>query len=98
MSQGLLLSEVAPDAPPSSPRLVARNRLISGLSCALIVVETEINGGAMYAARFAREQGRPVYTLDLPASGNRELLRTGAKALDPNLSNFASLFEDLCHA
>ena len=31
----------------------------------------------MYTARFAREQGRPVYTFDLPASGNQALIRDG---------------------
>ncbi len=72
--QGCILSEVAPDAPPSAPRLVARNRIISGLSRALIVVETAVDGGAMHAARFAKKQGRPIFTLDLPASGNQQLL------------------------
>jgi predicted Rossmann fold nucleotide-binding protein DprA/Smf involved in DNA uptake len=62
------------------------------------VVETEINGGAMYAARFARDQGRPIYALDLPASGNRELLSSGATALNLDLSNMERLLEDLCHA
>lgn len=82
---GALLSEAAPDAAPSVPRLVARNRIISGLSRAVIVVETAADGGAMHAARFARGQGRPVYALDSAASGNRALLEGGALPLEPDL-------------
>lgn len=90
--QGALMSEVAPDAGPSSPRLVARNRLISGLSDALIVVETSAEGGAMHAARRAREQGRPLYVLDSPASGNRALLAAGARPFSPHLHDLDLLF------
>ncbi len=84
---GALVSEAAPDAAPSVPRLVARNRIISGLSRAVIVVETAADGGAMHAARFAREQGRPVYALDVAASGNRALLESGALPLAPDLQD-----------
>lgn len=86
---GALVSESAPDAAPSVQRLVARNRIISGLSRAVIVVETAADGGAMHAARFARDQGRPVYTLDSDASGNRALLETGALPLALDLQNLA---------
>ncbi len=82
--RGALMSECAPDAPPSGPRLVARNRIISGLSDAVIVVETGRDGGAMYAARRAWEQGRKVYTVDYPASGNQELIANGAYPLHPH--------------
>lgn len=75
---GALISEVAPDAPVSAPGLVARNRLITGLSQGVIVVESEINGGAMHAVRFARQQGKPLYAVDNDASGNRALLENGA--------------------
>ncbi len=88
---GALLSEVAPSATPSTPRLVARNRIISGLSDAVIIVETSIEGGAMYAARRAQEQGRPVYTFDLPASGNQALIAGGARLLQPDLIGIEQL-------
>jgi DNA processing protein len=87
LRQGALLSETNPEAPASAGQLVARNRLISGLSEALIVIQTEADGGAMYAARFARAQGRPVYALDIDAGGNRLLLETGAHPLRPDLSD-----------
>lgn len=81
VAQGALLSETDPDAPPNSPALVARNRLISGLSRAVIVVETGTSGGSLHAVRFAQAQGRPVYALDSDAPGNRQLIAAGAQPL-----------------
>jgi DNA processing protein len=80
----LLMCEVRPDSQPSAANLVARNRLISGLSEAVIVVETDIDGGAMHAARFAMVQGRRVYAVDNDASGNRDLIERGATAVPPD--------------
>ncbi|MBC7812986.1 MAG: DNA-protecting protein DprA [Burkholderiales bacterium] len=82
---GALLCEVHPKASASAANLVARNRLISGLADAVIVVETESDGGAMYAAKRALEQGRRVYALDNAATGNRELLEAGITVLNGNL-------------
>jgi DNA processing protein len=84
LRRGALLSETHPHMSPSPSALVARNRLISGLSDILIVVETSIDGGAMHAARRAFDQRRAVYTLDSTASGNRALLAEGALPLTPN--------------
>ena len=78
---GALVSEVHPRWGANAQRLVSRNRIISGLSHAVIVVESQADGGAMYCARFAAEQGRPVYTFDLPASGNQRLIKGGAGVL-----------------
>ena len=91
----LVMSEVAPPASPSSPRLVARNRIISGLSQAVIVVETSVDGGAMHAARRAFEQGRVVFTFGLSATGNQALIESGAQALHPDLSNFDLVLDQL---
>ena len=81
---GALLSEVSPDAPVGAPGLVSRNRLITGLSDRVIVVETAPDGGAMHAARFARLQGRTVYAVENDAPGNRLLLSNGAISLLPD--------------
>lgn len=81
MARGLLVSEVDPDARPTRSHLVARNRIISGMCEALIVVETGSDGGAMHAARRALEQGRRVFTLDLQAGGNQMLAGEGATLL-----------------
>ena len=88
VGRGALLSEVHPSAQPKPSTLVARNRIISGLCEAVIVVETTVDGGAMHAARRAADQGRRVYTLDLPASGNRALLNSGATPITPDLVGF----------
>jgi DNA processing protein len=83
--RGALLSENAPNAHATAPRLVARNRLISGLADALIVVQTAPDGGAMHAARFARQQNKPVFALDAPFAGNQQLIEQGATPLNPQL-------------
>ena len=80
-ASGALLGELHPHWGANAQRLVARNRIISGLCQAVILVESKADGGAMYTARFAREQGRPVYTYDLPASGNQALQKNGAIVL-----------------
>lgn len=92
MQCGALLCECDPYATPNAPRLVSRNRIIAGLSRALIVVETSREGGAMYAVRAALQMGRPVYVVDLRASGNRDLIDTGAAAISPDLANLEQIF------
>jgi len=81
LHRGALLSELHPGWGPNAQRLVARNRIITGLSQALVVVESGARGGAMYAARFATRQGKAVFTFDLPAAGNQALLAAGAQPL-----------------
>lgn len=85
MLEGFVVSEVNPGNTTSPANLVARNRIITGLSDGVIVVETAADGGAMYAARFANQQGRPVYTVDSGASGNRALMAAGAVVLPKEL-------------
>lgn len=63
-----------------------RNRLVSGLSQALIVVESDRNGGSMITARLAADQGRPVFAvpgrIDQPSSrGCHLLIREGASLI-----------------
>lgn len=81
LARGAVISEVNPAAQPNATTLVARNRIISGLSDALIVVESSVEGGAMHAARRALEQGRKVYAVESDASGNRALIAAGAVPL-----------------
>jgi DNA processing protein len=92
MRRGAVLGEVHPYAAPNASNLVARNRIITGLSDAIIVVETAVDGGAMHAARFANAQGRPIYTFDSAASGNRSLLENGAIPLRADLQDVATVF------
>ena len=58
---GAIFSEHPFTTLPTSANLIQRNRIISGLSVATIVVESEENGGAIRTAQFAREQGRLVF-------------------------------------
>jgi DNA processing protein len=90
MRRGAVLSELHPQASTSPPYLVARNRIISGLSDAVIVIETSAEGGAMYAARFAQQQKRPLYALESSASGNQALVEAGATVIRSDLSDLPS--------
>ena len=77
---GFLLSEYTAEAEPKPEFFAARDRLQSALSRAVIVVETEAEGGTMHTARFALEQGKPLFVFSPPANiqsrsdGNRMLL------------------------
>lgn len=92
---GALVAETPPDAHPDRAALVARNRLISGLSAAVVVIETGEHGGSMHAARFAAAQDRPVYAIANEAEGNRRLLANGARPLPPDATASARLLAEL---
>lgn len=94
-AQGAVLAEVSPDARPHSAALVARNRLISGLSRAVIVVESGVTSGSMHAARFAGDQGRLVLAVDNPSPGNRQLIASGARPLPDDVQAWEALWIEL---
>jgi DNA processing protein len=95
LAHGALIAEVHPDAPPNSPMLVARNRLISGLSRAVIVIEAGETSGSLHAARFAQVQGRIVYAVDNESAGNRTLIAGGARPLPPDTTAWDQLVGEL---
>ena len=84
VTNGAILSELHPDTPPSPNALMRRNRLITALSSATIVVEAGHQSGALYAARCARDQGRIVFALD-NSEGNHALLNDFAELLPPDV-------------
>jgi DNA processing protein len=91
---GALLSELHPDAPPSGSQLMARDRIVSGLSQAVIVVEAGIKSGSLDTAARAMKQGRPVYAV--PGSdGTDALLKEGARRISPDVSDFDTLAEEI---
>ena len=82
VNHGALLSEFHPGTPPSGPNLMARDRIVSGLSQAVIVVEAGLKSGSMDTAAKARHQGRLVFAV--PGSpGTDDLLGSGASPIDP---------------
>lgn len=83
---GALLSELSPRAQPSVPSLMARNRLISVLARAVVVVECRQTGGSLSTAEAALHQGRELYAVEWSTPreenlGNRKLLAEGATPL-----------------
>ena len=85
-NNGLLVSEYPPGTPPSAKHFPARNRIISGLSRGVIVVEAKGSSGSLITADMAVSEGRDVFVvpcnlLDHTADGNKFLMRNGAYVL-----------------
>ena len=83
---GCLLTESPLDRGPSPGIFPQRNRIISGLSLGVIIIEANRKSGALHTARHANEQGREVFVvpgrIDNPSSlGCHDLIRDGAQLI-----------------
>jgi DNA processing protein len=83
---GLLISEMPPGAEPRENSFPRRNRIISGMSRAVIIVEAALRSGSLITARLANEQGREVFAvpgspIDPRAEGTNRLISDGAHLL-----------------
>lgn len=89
---GVLISEHLPNTPPLARHFPQRNRIISGLSSALLIVEAGIKSGSLITANYALQQGKELFVLpgllgDPHFDGNHQLIKQGA--------NLASTPDDL---
>lgn len=99
---GCILSEFPPGTPPMGRNFPRRNRIISGLSCGVLVVEAPEKSGALITANQALEQGRDVFVvpgnIDVDSFvGSNRLLRDGAIAVSSGwdvMCEYEALYPD----
>lgn len=99
---GCLISEYPPETPPLGRNFPKRNRIISGLSCGVLVVEAPERSGALITANAALDQGRDVFVvpgnIDVDTFvGSNRLLRDGAIAVSSGwdvMSEYAAQYPD----
>lgn len=86
MERGAIISDYAVGTPPDASNFPPRNRIISGLSLAVVVVEAAETSGALITAEFAAEQGREIFAvpgsiLAPQSKGTNKLIQNGALPL-----------------
>ena len=95
-SGGLLVSEYEPGTIPQKDNFPKRNRIISGLSAGVVVIEAKRKSGTMITVSHALEQGREVFAIpgnidSLNSVGTNELIKEGAKLV----TSYKEVLEEL---
>ena len=82
-NEGLIIREYSPDTKPVSKLFLERNRIVSGISIGILVVEAAYRSGTSVTAKLAKEQGKKIFVLpheigDIHGVGTNRLIRQGA--------------------
>ena len=98
---GAVVSEYPPGTPPDRFRFPERNRIISGISQGIVLVQAAKRSGALITAEFAMDEGREVFCIpgnifSNKSTGPHRLIKAGARLADSPTDILEEVFPELC--